>query len=103
MSSGPAICKLEFNGPTASPACRREFAPLADNQKHFSRHRDERRSGLQRLWKLDYLFFIPLLTLPIPPIPCHWNKPSGTGGSSQERKLTGFTFTPPVTGELVGC
>lgn len=53
--------------------------------------------------KLDSLFFIPLLTLTLPPILSPWNKPSGTGGSSQERELTGFVITPSVIGELVGC
>lgn len=66
----------------------------------FSRPQYERRfGGLLWLWKL----FTPLLTLTLPTILSHWNKPSGTGRSTLESKLTGFTITLPVTGELFGC
>lgn len=110
MSSGPTICKLEFNGPTASPAYRAHTVlQHRENELYSLLIRSispdpKMRGGLvYRDSENSTLFLIPLLTLILAPILSPWNKSSGTGGSSQERDLTGFAITPSVTGELVGC
>lgn len=63
------------------------------NQKHSSKPQEVRGGLVYSHWKLYPLFFIPFP---------RWNKRSGTGGSSQRRKLTDFTITLLVAGELVG-